>query len=333
MKTHPRTPLSTAMRRSPLRLFAVLALAACLVAVCVPAVHAGALPDLQAAVTGGAMAVQGASLAALPLFGVRPMLAPDGGDGGGGSAQTLTRDDVEAMLKGKFGADINPDMLRRLTELTVNLAKAEQDRDSFKTQLADAQKRVPEGAVVLTGDEAAAYNTLKAREGAGETPLKAAADALSTAATDAAELATLRASRSLADAVAAEAAAGQTLNQLALETYVKDLKVEIADHTADGKTTKRAFAVVEKDGQTTKVLLTDHLKAEHAALMPALTAAPQQADGQQATGGAASGQQAGGFVAQQSGGSGGGDGFDLDAYIKGRNEARSGAKPAATAAT
>ena len=267
--------------RRPLRLFVVGLLAALLLAVCIPPDALAALPDAGTVIQGAA------SVAILPLLGIRPMLDADNGAGSGGSGGSgsgLSRADVEAMIKGKLGEGATERQIQMVTDLTMRASKAEAERDATKTQLAAAQAKTPEGAVVLTGDEAKAYTTLRAREGAGETPLKAAADALATATTDAAELAKLRASKSLTDAIAAEQAAGTALNQLALETYVPGLKTEVADHVGtDGKAVKRAFAVVEKDGGpgvgpvTSKVLLADFLKTEHAALLPALTATPSPA--------------------------------------------------------
>lgn len=323
--------MSTPLSRLFLGLLAV-ALVALVGSTLLAACAAPALADVPAYVVPATAGLGSLPFVAGPLR-LEPLFDPPNDKG---AEQGLSRQDVEAIVRSKLGEGATDRAVQQVTEVTMRAAKAEAERDQYKQQAADLQKRLPDGAVVLTGDEARAYTTLKSREGAGETPLKAASDALTKAAADQQELSALRASKSLADAVAAEAAAGSPLNQLALETYVKGLKTEVADHVGpDGKTTKRAFAVVEKDGKESRQLLTEYLKADHAALMPALTAQTTTTTGTPATGVPTT--QRGAFpstvVPPASTGTPGGA-FDLDAHIAKRNAARTSVpgKPAAPTA-
>ncbi|HEX9950196.1 MAG TPA: hypothetical protein VGB53_00370 [Rubricoccaceae bacterium] len=250
---------------------------------------------------------------------------------GPAAAPPMTQEDREAMVRGKF-SDASPEMQRRLADLLGQVARTEVERDTARTELATYKTRVPEGSVVLTGDDAKAYATLKAREGAGETPIKAAADALAQAGTASQELTTLRRGKTLQDIAAAEKAAGVNVNVDLLEQYVPGLDVALVDQTVDGKTVKRGVVNLKDatTGAVSQVPLMDHLKAAHAGILPVLTGAPSTGGQQQPAGGTWPAQPtapAGGTSAPLPAGR-----FDVAAHVDKVNATRSG-KPATPAAT
>lgn len=215
-------------------------------------------------------------LAGLSLFAPERMLPLLEGDDGAGSgdppAKPLTREQVQDMLRGRFGADVSPDMLSRLTELTMRAATAEAQRDALQGRL-DAAK-TPEGAVLLTGDEAAAYTALKGRDGFADAPLKVAAEKLDAGAEAVTKLATL-------DAQAVQDAAFEAagLDPKLVRKYLPDLDARLV---GEGDAAKAVRVTRDDKGAESTQPLDEYLAAEHEALVPVLSAdgtAPAQRGG------------------------------------------------------
>lgn len=213
------------------------------------------------------------------LFAPGPFVAfdKDDGAGSGGSAGHLTREEVQDMLKGRFGADVPDAMLTRLTDLTLRASKAEAELEAVRKQL-DAAK-APDGAVVLTGDEAAAYTALKGRDGYADAPLKTATERLDAGAEALTKLSTLEAE---ARQDAAFRRAG--LDPARVRKYLPALDARLEGEGDEAK----PVAVVRGDGgQETTRPLDEVIQADHAEIADVLRAdgvAPAQRGGVAAAG-------------------------------------------------
>lgn len=232
----------------------------------------------------------GLPFALMPGLSRSVLFEGDGGAGSGDGSSTtpksLTREEVADMLKGRFGADVPEAMLTRLTDLTVRASNAEAELARVK-----AESKLPEGAVVLTGDEATKYAELKARDGFSDAPLAKAAETLDANQTALTEAAALKAQ-------AAEDAAFRKagLDPVKVRKYIPGLSARIE---GEGDAAKTLAVLTAADGTTTTAPLADHLQADHAEILPVLQAdasAAANAGGSTGTGGAtlAAGSAAGG---------------------------------------
>lgn len=260
-------------------------------------------PDAaQAAVSAGIGADLGpgviaASAVPFGLFAPAPgargsAVALDKDEGGGGGSQNgngsaLTREEVQDMLKGRFGADVPEAMLTRLTDLTLRASRAEAERDALRTRL--DQAKTPDGAVVLTGDEATAYAALKGRDGFADAPLAKATETLDAGADALTKLAELE-TRARQDAAFRKAG----LDPDRVRKYLPALDARLDGEGDEAK----AVAVIKKDGGAEETKPLDEvIQADHAEIADVLRAdgsAPAQ------RGGSSAGATAGTMIPQRS---------------------------------
>jgi hypothetical protein len=226
---------------------------------------------------GIAAGVRTTLAASLPAFGLLRNFGPrfdepnDGNGGGsGGSGNSLSRHDVEAIVKSKLGDGASERIVNTVTKYALDLAQAERDRDAAKAALKQAEGKVPDGAVVLTGDDAKAYNELKAgHSGEGDFSLKTVGNALK-AGTEAQTKLARRTREDLLSSVD-----GLNAKAFNLIDGFKDLEVEAEGEGDD----RKVYAVV--DGKKTPLL--DHINAHEDADVKGLLLSGSGSSGQQTT--------------------------------------------------
>lgn len=236
---------------------------------------AGIAPLVDTLAVGTSWADLGTAVATGLPFALLPghagLLFDKPDDSGGG----MTRADVEAIaadaIKRAAGSGDAPD----LSAVARLLADEKEKTAAARRELAEARAKIPaDGAVVLTGTEAEAYTTLKARDGFGAAPLAKAAETLDANQAALDEAATAKAA---AAQEAAFRAAG--LDPAKVRTYVPGLDARL---DGEGDDAKPVAVVTAADGTVSTVPLADHMAATHAEILPVLqgsAATPAQKGG------------------------------------------------------
>lgn len=209
---------------------------------------------------------------------------------------------------------------RRLAEfLYDDNHRLREDKRKLRTDLDEVNKRLPEGAVVLNKEDAAAWETFKALGKPDEVK-----KTLEKAASDATELEGLK----FSDMVN-QAAGRHNFKPTVLADVVKarGLKIELGEievpkaGSTTGEKVKQQVAYVVTDDKGTKVVLADYAKDRLAEYLPSLAAGNGQ---QQQNGQTWVSQQ--GTPAPNPNQPQGGD--RVSTFLEQRNAQRSGEKPA-----
>jgi hypothetical protein len=220
---------------------------------------------------------------------------------------TTTTTAEETQTQRRSSADVLQQYGNDAIRMADRVAELERDNYRYREQKRDLTdrvkalegKQIPEGAVVLTGDEAQAYDAYKGL-GTPADLTKRLGDA-DAATTRLAELEREGKLREVADA------AGYKLS--VLKQIGGDREYELRDVTADGQTTKVAFV---KDGDTAKPLA-EFATTAWADFLPSLTATGgNNGSGQQGTGQQTIPRQQGSQAARPT--------SSLDDFITRRNE-------------
>lgn len=230
----------------------------------------------------------------------RITFAPDGDDGGG------TPKPTPSGLLSQYNGDAVR-MAEKLAEVLIDNAAIREQRRTLREEVTTLKaKQVPEGAVILQGEDAAAYEAYK--------PLGKPADLTKRLAD--ADAATQRLTTLERDAVIRDAATAAGYKFSVLRDRAADLPIEVREVDQDGKKVSRAFVKPQGGGEHE---LTAYAQQHWGDYLPALTAA--QADGN----GNGQGQQQGQGLAfpRQQGGGGTGARSLTDDFIAQRNEAAS----------
>ncbi len=193
-----------------------------------------------------------------------------GGEGGGGGGNEGRQKERASDLVDRYNGDAVK-MAEKLADALNDNYTLRRKRDDLQgevTTLTGNQK--PEGATILTGDEAKAYDAYKALGKPDElTQRLTAGDEASG------KVKTLE-----RDSVLRSAAEVSRFNFDVLKDRAGDLPVAIEDVTEDGKTAKRAFVTPEGGAKTP---LTEYAEAQWPVYLPALRVA-ESGEGQRQSG-------------------------------------------------
>jgi hypothetical protein len=184
-----------------------------------------------------------------------------GGDppGGGGDPP---RPKASELLNQYNGDAVR--MAEKLAEVLGDNATLREQRRDLRAEVTTLKgSQAPEGAVILTGDDAAAYQAYQALGKPGDLT-KRLADG------DAAITSTAQLER---DALVAEAAAVAGYKPSVLKDRAGDLPLVVREVTEDGKAVKRAFVAPQGQGEQE---LTAYAQAQWGDYLPALVASQAQ---------------------------------------------------------
>jgi len=183
-----------------------------------------------------------------------------GGEGGGGG-ENPPKPKASELLNQYNGDAVR--MAEKLAEVLGDNATLREQRRDLRTENATLKAQVaPEGAVVLTGDDAAAYQAYQALGKPGDL----------TKRLESGDAAIKRTAELERDAVVAEAATAAGYKPSVLRDRAGDLPLTVKEVTVDGKPVKRAFITPQGQGEQE---LTAYAQQQWADYLPALAASQQ----------------------------------------------------------
>lgn len=183
---------------------------------------------------------------------------PEATPAGGGTDLSKVLESFNGKL-----AKHNNDAMQFAQQLFTENFTLREDKRKLNARVDELQGKVPaDGTLVLTGDDAKAWNSIKELNLTADQikeKLQSSSDAT-------AELASLRRKELMREVQDVEDYKASVLSDI----LPGDLPIEFKDHEADGKKKKRAFIKIKENGTDKELLLSEYIEENKADYLPAL---------------------------------------------------------------